>query len=157
MEPDNAVALSVLKAHGSPLANGELAASDPRERLTARLYDMTGQSSAARLRGFLPMHEAAICDLMEAPIESVTVSDGAIDLDVAGAQIVTLTMQPAGLAVAAGDLVSLEDERANIPEYARYWLHNRGVAPTGAHPVSVHLHGPSHVERPDDLPRNRLL
>ena len=146
MEPDNAVALSVLKAHGSPLANGELAASDPRERLTARLYDMTGQSSATRLRGFLPMLEAATCDLMEAPIESVTVSDGAIDLDLDGAQIVTLTMQPAGLAV--GDLISLEDERRDIAEYARYWLHNRGVAPTGAHPVSVHLHGPSHVDGP---------
>ena len=146
MEPDNAVALSALKAYGAPLANGELPASDPRERLTARLYDMTGRASATRLRAFLPMLEAATCDLMEAPVEGATVSDGAVDLDLDGAQIVTLTMQPAGLVGAVGDPVSLEDGRSDIAEYSRYWLHNRGVAPTGAHPVSVHLHGPSQVD-----------
>ncbi len=46
VEPDTDVALSVLKAHGNPLARGELGASDPRERLTARLYEMTGRRHA---------------------------------------------------------------------------------------------------------------
>ena len=155
VEPDTDVALSVLKAHGNPLARGELGASDPRERLTARLYEMTGRATQVDIRAFVPVLEATSGDLLEAPADSVTTSDGTVRLDFDGAQIQTVIMRPADQtdagAAAGGGPAMLEAEPTSIPEYARYWLHNRGVAPTGAHPVSAHLHGPSRIEGPTTI------
>ena len=151
VEPDAAVALSALKAHGNPMARGELGASDPRERVTARLYEMTGQAAKASIRAFVPLLEGASCDLLETSIDPVIASDGTISLDIGGAQILTVTMRPGDLAVTEADMTTLEDEPADVPDYARYWMHNRGVAPTGAHPVAVHLHGPSRIEGPTTI------
>jgi len=47
--------------------------------------------------------------------------------------------------------VPLEGDGLRLPDYSRYWLHNRGVAPTGAHPVTVHLHGPTTMEGPTTI------
>jgi alpha-mannosidase len=146
VEPDTSVALSVLKGHGNPLARGELGASDPRERFTARLYETTGRASAATVHAFAPIVEAASCDLLEMPADTLTTSDGTVSLDFDGAQIRTITMRTSDLAARTDDPAALEDAPTDAAQYARYWLHNRGVAPTGAHPLSVHLHGPSRVE-----------
>jgi alpha-mannosidase len=153
VEPDTAVALTVLKAHGNPLARGELGASDPRERLTARLYETTGRPAHVSIRAFVPTLDAAPGDLLEtsASAGSLVTPDGAISLDVEGAQIQTVTMRPGDVSAASGDPARLEDEFTGVAEYARYWLHNRGVAPTGAHPVSVHLHGPRRVVGPTSI------
>jgi alpha-mannosidase len=148
VEPDSTVALSVLKAHGNPLARGELGASDPRERLTARLYETTGRPANVKIRAFVPMLDAAPGDLLEtsASVGSLVTPDGAVSLGFDGAQIQTVTMRPGDVSAVTGDPASLEDDFTNVAEYARYWLHNRGVAPTGAHPVSVHLHGPNRID-----------
>lgn len=104
---------------------------------------MTGRAAQVSIHGFLPVLEAMSGDLLEAPADSVSTSDGTVRLDFDGAQIQTLILRPADLATERVSPALLEQEPTVLPEYARYWLHNRGVAPTGAHPVSVHLHGAS--------------
>jgi hypothetical protein len=101
-----------------------------------------------KIRAFVPMLDAAPGDLLEtsASVGSLVTPDGTVSLGFDGAQIQTVTMRPGDVSAVTGDPASLEDDFTNVAEYARYWLHNRGVAPTGAHPVSVHLHGPDRID-----------
>jgi alpha-mannosidase len=151
VEPDT-IAVSALKATGNPLAHGRLEQSRPHERLTLRLYETVGRTAQATLSGFVPLSDATRTDLLESRTAALHDVDGSVALELFGSEIATVTAHPN-----LGDLPRADrghdtrDRDSRPTEYARYWLHNRGVAPTGAHPVSVHLHGPARMTGPTTL------
>ena len=151
VEPDTSVIVTTLKATGNPLSRGEVDASKPGERLTFRVYEANGMATRAKLRAFVPLVDAAVCDLLESRTEAIPDTDGHVELDLDGAQIETVTAQPRLGAATVAPPVRLEGDGLQLPDYSRYWLHNRGVAPTGAHPVTVHLHGPTTMEGPTTI------
>ena len=143
------VAVSALKAAGNPLAHGQLGESRPHERLTVRVYEMAGRAAQATITGFVPLLDATRTDLLESRKQPLAASQGTVSLDLSGSEIATVTAQPDLADLGNGATPRGEaDHRSRPVEYARYWLHNRGVAPTGAHPVSVHVHGPSRMTGP---------
>jgi len=151
VEPDTSVIVTTLKATGNPLSRGEVDASKPGERLTFRVYEANGMATRAKLRAFVPLVDAAVCDLLESRTEAIPDTDGHVELDLDGAQIETVTAQPRLGAATVAPPVRLEGDGLQLPDYSRYWLHNRGVAPTGAHPVTVHLHGPTTMQGPTTI------
>ncbi|WP_295702454.1 glycoside hydrolase family 38 C-terminal domain-containing protein [Lapillicoccus sp.] len=152
VEPST-VALSAMKATGNPLAQGQLGESRPRERITMRLYETSGLATEATVSGFVPFADAARTDLVESRIAPLTSDDGTVRVPVTGSEIITVTAHPdtSAVEVATVDAAEPQPQVQGPVEYSRYWLHNRGVAPTGAHPVSVHLHGPSRADGPTTL------
>ena len=148
VEPST-VAVSALKATGNPLAHGELGASRPREGLTIRVYETAGRAARARITAFVPLADASLADLLESRTGSLQDAGGAVELDLSGSQIATVTASPDVSGLSGFSATDGAGQRRERPvEYARYWLHNRGVAPTGAHPVSVHVHGPARMSGP---------
>lgn len=142
------VALSAMKATGNPLAHGQLGESRPRERLTMRLYETSGRAAEATVSAFVPFADAARTDLLESRLAPLAADAGSVHLPLSGSEIVTVTAHPdtSGIKAALDGAADPATQLRGPVEYSRYWLHNRGVAPTGAHPVSVHLHGPSRVD-----------
>jgi len=59
-----------------------------------RLYEAWGGSGKARLRTTLPASRAFLCDLLERDLEEIGVSDGVIELELAGFKILTLKLVP---------------------------------------------------------------
>lgn len=125
------VVLTALKATGDPLAAGRPAASaDPRQGMTARVYEPHGRPATARLDGpGLAVTGAA--DILERSRE------GALP-ELAPFGIATLSLAPT--VDGGGPLVDIAPRAEPVqPVYGRYWLHNKGPAPLGNQPVRVHL------------------
>ena len=134
----NAV-LTALKAARNPLAEGRCAEeADPHAGVTARLYEPHGRAATIRLES-PGLSIAGTTDLLERPRR------GHVD-EMAPYGITTLALAAIGHRGRAVD----SDGSAAVeigprvepvqPVYARYWLHNKGPAPMGNQPVSVHLH-----------------
>jgi alpha-mannosidase len=147
-EPATAL-ISALKPHGNPLTPAGQPGRDGG--VTIRLRDLSGSGrpTAARVRLHPGLAAAAVTDLCERPAgPPAVVRDGAAEVEVPAAGLVTLAAQLAGpaLAPASADPASPassvsgrgEDETAQ-PVFSRYWLHNKGPAPAGNLPVAVHL------------------
>lgn len=131
VEPARQVVLTALKPSGNPVAApGD---RDAGERgITVRLYEAEGRPADATvtLRG--GFRDAVRTDLLEHRPEALPVRDGAIDVRLTPAQITTVGGHVARGAAPAALSAS------GRPGHARYWRHNRGAAPAGYVPVSVH-------------------
>jgi alpha-mannosidase len=127
VEPAKQVVLTAFKPAGNPLAAGRLP-EESVERVTARLYEATGQPAACSVRLHVPVRGVTVADLLETP------GDGdALVLQGAGIGQLQLTVAPVPAEPAAPS-----EEIA----YAKYWLHNTGPAPAGNLPVTVHIDPP---------------
>jgi hypothetical protein len=128
VEPTGAVLSALTARHGHP---GEL---------TARVYESAGRPTRARVRLWTGVAAAHTTDLLgEEARAALAVHEGAVELPLAPAEVATLALVPAR-ATATGDGVPLGPAaEAAQPVFARYWLHNKGPAPLGGLPVTLHL------------------
>ncbi|WP_432970816.1 glycoside hydrolase [Dactylosporangium sp. CA-233914] len=126
--------LAALKPTGDPLAAGRPAeTADPRRGVTARLYEPHGRAATVHVTG-PGLSFAGTADILERPRDA---SAGVLD----PFEIATVTLTPDPATGPRPDPVELGPRVDPVqPVYARYWLHNKGPAPIGNQPVSVHLH-----------------
>jgi hypothetical protein len=170
-QADAPAMVTALKPRGNPLAAGRPAASPsaeplsepgpawprPADGVTVRVRpDGTGHGPA-RLRLFTGLTGARLTSLCEdddglaRPQDQeavLTLDGGAAVVGVPPGGMATAVLFPAPAAGAAdgpapGEPGAAAREPA-LPEFARYWLHNKGPAPAGNLPVAVSLH-PSRI------------
>ncbi len=144
------VTLTALKPRGNPLASGRAPAGpvgDGGFVVTARLRETTGRPATARIRLASGISSAWLTDLLEeTDLEPLPVVDGValVDIQPFGtatiALRVTMASSPASTAAAfAAPHSGGPGPEPVQPIYSRYWLHEKGPAPTGNLPVAVHL------------------
>jgi hypothetical protein len=157
VEPPTAV-LTALKPLGNPMAAERPGDADPAAGLTLRLYESAGRPATARVRMFTGLAAPELRTPVEEPMAHRaaaapparpprTTGDAAIELDLAPADVVTLSARPAAAPPPSAPPPSAPPrEPAPVlgaagagPVFTRYWLHNTGPAPVGYLPVSVHL------------------
>jgi alpha-mannosidase len=128
--------LAALKATGDPLAAGRpVETSDPHLGVTARLIEPHGQTATVGVTG-PGLSFAGTADLLERRRESEI--DG---FQLGPFEIATVALSATPASGPRPDPVDLAPRAEPVqPVYARYWLHNKGPAPIGNQPVSVHLH-----------------
>ncbi|MCP2261922.1 Glycosyl hydrolases family 38 C-terminal domain-containing protein [Streptoalloteichus tenebrarius] len=146
VEPADRVWLGALKAAGNPLTRCSAEPADPSTSVAVRLVETRGEPTTATVTSsVLRLADAARADLLEHPGIPLRANDG-LTAELSGYEIATFVAKPVpttGLLGEAGDrdhgrLLAPEAEDAQ-PLYARYWLHNRGPAPLGGLPASVHV------------------
>ncbi|GII32153.1 glycoside hydrolase family 38 N-terminal domain-containing protein [Planotetraspora mira] len=155
VEPRGGAVLAAFKAAGNPTAHGRARPADPREGLTARLYEPHGRDATFTLGSHVPFVEAALADVLEVETGEAKTRDGVLHADIGPSQVATYVLrtrsgdsaEPAEHTAADGPVepLGLVAEPAQ-PVFSRFWLHNRGSAPLGYQPMSVH------VRTADDLP-----
>jgi len=143
VSPENVV-LTALKPHGNPLAAGLPAVADP-DRVTIRLYESSGAPARATVRLHGGLTQPVATNVLEEEHDGPAVGTDGGDLTVAmaPAEVVTVAARPGAFPASPGEPAV---ERVQ-PVFTRYWLHNKGPAPLGALPVSVHVH-PAAVDAP---------
>jgi alpha-mannosidase len=109
--------------------------------LTVRCYETTGRPTVVRVSAAIPFSGGSRADLHEVPAGPARCEDGTVEADIDGCEVLTLALQPGKrLADAAGVAAVLGPDRDPLqPAFTRYWLHNKGPAPTGGGPVAVHV------------------
>ncbi|TDB76962.1 hypothetical protein E1165_05045 [Micromonospora sp. KC723] len=147
VEPDTVV-LSALKPRGNPVAAGQPGAVDPANGLTLRLYESAGSPTPARVRLYGGLCDPAVTDVVE---QGLAVSAGQppvgldgddLTVELSATDVVTLAALPARSGVARLAPAGRGQPVTEVaqPVFTRYWLHNKGPAPVGNLPVSVHVH-----------------
>jgi alpha-mannosidase len=142
VEPRRDVVLTVAKPAGNPLARGSRDHSDPTAGLTVRCYEATGRPTVVRVSAAVPFSDGSRADVHEVPGDPVRCEEGVVEADVDGCEVLTLALRPGGGltgAVEEAAAVLGPDRECVQPTFTRYWLHNKGPAPTGGGPVAVHL------------------
>jgi alpha-mannosidase len=139
------VMLTALKPRGNPLASGLPGEVDPTAAgLTVRCFESAGRPARVGIRCFTGLADATATDLLEQRHRgAVTVEEGALAFGIGAADTITVTARPlpAPPAAAPGRPAVPLGPRAEPaqPVFTRYWLHNKGAAPVGYLPVSVHV------------------
>ncbi|HEX6681764.1 MAG TPA: glycoside hydrolase family 38 C-terminal domain-containing protein [Candidatus Limnocylindrales bacterium] len=124
--------LTTLKAAGDPLAaGGGTEATGPRNGMIARIYEPHGRTAEVKLKG-PKLSVTGSCDLLGRPLGGWS---GTLEPFEIRTLALTAEPHPVETQVEIGPRAEPVQ-----PVYARYWLHNKGPAPTGNQPVSVHLH-----------------
>jgi alpha-mannosidase len=145
------VVLAALKPRGNPRAPGLPDACDPADGVALRLYESSGRPAAARVRLHGGLVDPARTDLLEerAVPGAPTELDGEVTLSLAPADVATLTGLPV-LASLLNTETGREPWREPVePVFTRYWMHNKGPAPSGNLPVTVHV-SPTALRLSDD-------
>jgi alpha-mannosidase len=136
------VVLTALKPRGNPLASGRPGEVDVRATgLTLRCFESTGRPAQVAVRCLVGFAEAAMADPLEEPGQSQSpagVEAGAVGFPLGPAQTLTVAARPAAVRGGPPSQLGARAEPAQ-PVFTRYWLHNKGAAPFGYLPVSVHL------------------
>lgn len=136
VEPANVI-LSAVKPRGNPMASGLPGDVDPRDGVTLRLYESSGVPATARVRLHGGLTSPERTDVLEGGLRrQLTVDDDAVVVELGAADVVTVTARPS--AAAPSTLPPPVVEPAQ-PVFTRYWLHNKGPAPTGYLPTTVHV------------------
>lgn len=139
VEPAGRVVISAVKPVGNAMACGSLADPDPRAGVTVRVYEAHGRAVQARVASYIPVESAVVANILEIDQSPVTLDGGVIIDDIAPCNVVTYLLRP----VVSGERQSGAElgrsREVAQPVFSRYWLHNRGPAPVGNQPVSVHL------------------
>jgi alpha-mannosidase len=137
--------------------------------ITLRCYETAGRPVTARVRCFVPLRGGAAANVLEeqAPLPGASGTPGASGVLAAsgvpvtsedGVMVVNLGPAATVTATAVADLSSTRRSapdspgspgatppplgpvrEAAQPVFARYWLHNKGPAPLGHQPVTVHV------------------
>jgi alpha-mannosidase len=134
------VVLTALKPRGNPLASGRPGEVDVAATgLTLRCFESTGRPAQVTVRCLEGFVEAAMADLLEEPGRGQAgVQDGAVRFGIGAADTVTVTARPMTVGGGPPSRLGARGEPAQ-PVFTRYWLHNKGAAPLGYLPVSVHV------------------
>jgi alpha-mannosidase len=133
LEPAGKVRLAALKAAGNPLTQGSGTPVDPHT-IALRLVAHHGEPVTAKLSSSLVnLTGPRLANLLEQPEDPI---GEAIPVD--GFDAVTVIAHATAESTNDGQQLGAEEEPAQ-PLYAKYWLHNRGPAPLGGLPITVHL------------------
>jgi alpha-mannosidase len=130
------VMLTALKPHGNPLAAGRAAGHG--SNITLRCQETRGRATQAHIRSFVPLREGRAVNILEEEHENLDTPGGTLRMDLGPAQTVTATVTPDSSPRPSGPVLGPQREAAQ-PVYTRYWLYNKGPAPMGNQPVSVHV------------------
>ncbi|MCW6009052.1 glycoside hydrolase [Micromonospora sp. CPCC 205371] len=136
VEPAHVI-LSAVKPRGNPMASGLPGDVDPRDGVTLRLYESSGAPATAkvRLHGGLTAPERT--DILEAgERRPLTVDNEAVVVDLGAADVATVIARPSSAAPSTSPSPVVEPAQ---PVFTRYWLHNKGPAPVGYLPTTVHV------------------
>ncbi|GII51759.1 alpha-mannosidase [Planotetraspora thailandica] len=141
--PYGGAVLAAFKAAGNPTAHGRSRTADPRDGLTARLYEPHGRESSFTLGSHVPFREAAFADVLEVEAGEAKTRDGVLHADLAPSQVATFVLQAGDAATRPADEEHAceplgPDAETAQPVFSRFWLHNRGSAPLGYQPMSVY-------------------
>ena len=141
VEPPQVV-LAALKPRGNPMAAGLGGEVDPADGVTVRLYESSGSPARARVSLLGGLRDPAVTTVLEestaAADPAVEVNGGDLVVTLAPADVVTLSAVPVRTSRPSGAGVPVTEPAQ--PIFTRYWLHNKGPAPIGNLPVSVHIH-----------------
>lgn len=125
------------------------------QHITTRVYESTGTSTEARIRLYGGLQAPARTNVLGEPMPTdppgattgtgrtpgpkTTMDSGDIVVTVDPADIVTVAARPATAITLVPAVEPVQ------PVFTRYWMHNKGPAPLGGLPVTVHLSasGPS--------------
>lgn len=137
--------LTALKPRGNPLASGRSGEVDVAATgLILRCYESTGHPTRVEIRCFTGLADATITDLLEEGGRGTAAAEedgtGGIAFGIGAADTVTVAARP--LTVPDGPCLSAPlgpGAEPAQPVFSRYWLHNKGAAPVGYVPVSVHV------------------
>ncbi len=147
VDPPGAAMVTAVKPAGNPLARGSVAPMSARDAIAVRLYEPHGRPAEVRVRAAAPFRAAFAADLLERTGDPVPVDEeGGFTVRLDGCEVATVVAvpaldvpPPAGGSGAAEARDGDEPAPTEVPtEYARYWLHNVGPAPTGGLPLTVH-------------------
>ncbi|GLW09287.1 alpha-mannosidase [Microtetraspora sp. NBRC 13810] len=139
VEPAGAAVMAAFKGAGNPTAHGRAVPADPRRGVSVRLYEPHGREASVRLGSQVPFVEAAVADVLEVESSEAKVRDGVLHAGLGPSQVATFVLRTgAGDPAGPGERLGRETEPAQ-PVYSRFWLHNRGSAPLGYQPMSVHV------------------
>ena len=125
VEPADSVHLGALKAAGNPMTAGSAASVDPGA-VALRLVETTGAGARVAIASeFGKLRNLRLADLLEKPTQRKR------SIDLHGYQVATVLakLEIPRAAPASGAQLAPNAEVAQ-PLYARYWLHNRGPAPS---------------------------
>ncbi|MBC6463324.1 glycoside hydrolase family 38 C-terminal domain-containing protein, partial [Actinomadura sp. HBU206391] len=180
VEPGHVV-LTALKPKGNPLASGEPGEADVSEGVIVRVYESSGRPAEARIRLLGGLTDARVVNVLEETrpegheqVASGTETGDTVTVRLGASGIMTLSARPAtsdapgepsgrasgeSSSEASSRLVGRASGQGRLgprtepaqPVFARYWLHNKGPAPVGNLPVSVHI-GPAttSLSEPED-------
>ncbi|SHE59307.1 alpha-mannosidase [Streptoalloteichus hindustanus] len=142
VEPADRVRLGALKVAGNPLTQGRAEAADPTAGIALRLVETRGERTSVTVTSpVLRFVDPAHADLLEQRGDSLP-GDGELAAELTGYETATFVAKPElvvpNTAVRPGSSLAPDAEDAQ-PLSARYWLHNRGPAPLGGLPASVHV------------------
>lgn len=147
VEPENVLCISVRPegaATGLPL-------DEPLSgRVVLRLQEYSGKPTEARLRCCWPVVAAWKATALDEPISNLTVSEDGITVPLGQFETATVVLQ-------LDRAVKPAPVPAAIPQYSRWWRHNRGGEPLGFVPA-VPLFDPDRPIRaePGDVIKARL-
>ncbi|PZG02103.1 glycoside hydrolase family 38 C-terminal domain-containing protein [Micromonospora deserti] len=147
VEPDNVI-LSALKPRGNPIAAGEPGTVEPANGITLRLYESAGTRVPARIRLYGGLRDSAVTNVVErdpavSAEQPVIATDGDdLTIELSPTDVVTVAALPARPGPGRLDAAAHSQPLTEVvqPVFTRYWLHNKGPAPMGNLPVSVHVH-----------------
>ncbi|HEY7486723.1 MAG TPA: glycoside hydrolase family 38 C-terminal domain-containing protein [Streptosporangiaceae bacterium] len=151
VEPPS-VLLTALKPYGNPIASALPGGAGPADGVTLRLYESAGRPATARVSlgtGLADPHVSDVVERETAGGRPALTDDAEITVDLSPADVVTLAARPGPLRDHGTDPAVVTGPTAEPvqPVFGRYWLHNKGPAPIGYLPVSVHL-SPTAVRLP---------
>lgn len=152
----DSVIVTALKPHGNPLAALSGTEADPADGITIRAYEACGRPTTARFTFFRPLADAAAVTVLEARPQPVRLDGGRVTTELGAFEIRTLTATPQRTAdersSGARPELAARTETAQ-PVFSRYWRHNKGAAPMGYQPATVHAapagvsgHGPYDIQ-----------
>ncbi|GHG89889.1 NEW3 domain-containing protein [Streptomyces lanatus] len=138
LEPAGEVLLDAVKAAGSPLARGSVAAADPGRGVAIRVHEVNGRPVTARVSGPREWTEGARADVLERRGEALTPDErGSLQLELTGFEVATVLADTEAEHTSPDPGIAAHEPAQPIP--TRYWLHNSGPAPRGNMPVAVYL------------------
>jgi alpha-mannosidase len=149
VEPERVV-LTALKPKGNPLASGGSGDVDVAAGVIVRVYESSGRPARARIRIIGGLTGARVANVLEEEAGAAVEEGDTVTVRLGAAEIVTLSARPVRTNPPGEGRLGAGAEPAQ-PVFGRYWLHNKGPAPVGHLPVSVHI-GPAAVRLsgPDD-------
>ena len=135
------VLVTAIKPRSNPMARMANSDMDPRDGVVVRLQECRGRATEVGVRLWHPVVDAIVTDVLERSTAPAPVSDGVARLHLDAYDIATVAMVPATGDPPTDRSLRGLGRRAEPaqPVFSDYWLHNKGAAPVGYQPVTVHI------------------
>jgi alpha-mannosidase len=133
--------MTALKPAGFPLAGYDPLPLGRPEEIVVRCYEPTGVGTAMRLRWFAGLQRAQRTNFLEQPQEELSLTDGAVPVELGGFKIETLRLAAIPPSVQLGQEELGRRLEPGQPVYFAHWEHNLGAEPLAFSPIGISLRG----------------